>query len=497
MRYTRQLYRLMLLLATLALIGTLTSAQNAPTQTLTIWSVDIDPTHVDRQQELLDGFRALHPEADIRLIVLDAVMMEQVFQLANINGRPPELLLAPLELIYILQGTQNLNSTLAGNLINQLDTNTFSAGALRMVRTGEGQFMAIPAFGTPYLLLYRRDLFRANGLAVPDNFERIRTAATALHDPDNGIYGFCGPSDRDEMMINELIEELALANGADFVNPEGDLTVATPAFVQSLDLYITLMTQTGPATESWTENDVRRAYLAGNCAMAFYESDILDELAGLQERFAPTCPECANNSRYLSDNTGIVSAVLNTPNALERFEMVAWVASERAGNLAWEFLRYFFDQTYISWLDILPEVRLPLRNGQPEAPDVYAEAWLNLEIGIDSNEPLRELYSSSLLDALLNDSFQDRVWRLTNPSAVDNTTALLNSRAIAGRMDGGSAYPRFTTYLEASHIRGTIRAALEGRVSARSAANAIEAGILAQINYEQYLAEQAAAAAEN
>ena len=53
----------------------------------------------------------------------------------------------------------------------------------------------------------------------------------------------------------------------------------------------------------------RATYFAGKAAMVIWSSFILDELAGLRDDAAPSCPECMADPRFLVDNTGIVTAL--------------------------------------------------------------------------------------------------------------------------------------------------------------------------------------------
>ena len=59
----------------------------------------------------------------------------------------------------------------------------------------------------------------------------------------------------------------------------------------------------------------RATYFAGKAAMVIWSSFILDELAGLRDDAAPSCPQCAADPRFLVDNTGIVTALTGPDGA--------------------------------------------------------------------------------------------------------------------------------------------------------------------------------------
>ena len=74
----------------------------------------------------------------------------------------------------------------------------------------------------------------------------------------------------------------------------------------------------------------RATYFAGKAAMVIWSSFILDELAGLRDDAAPSCPQCAADPRFLVDNTGIVTALpVRTAREPAQFGEVAVVGGAR------------------------------------------------------------------------------------------------------------------------------------------------------------------------
>ena len=323
--------------------------QEDGTTNIVIWSIDFSPALVERQQALIAEFSELNPQVNIDLVVLDTVMMQQMMFLATNAGTPPDILLHPMEITYRFNQNQIFDTAFTTELIESLGAETFTQDALRLVRDEEGRYMAVPLYGEPMTLVYRQDWVEANDLPIPDDFDHIRDVAAALHDPDNGRYGFCGPTQRNETLINDTLEELAMANGARFVDAAGELTIATEAYIEALALYRDLLRNSGQQTPAWTASDVREGYLSGACAMIMWPLSIIDEIAGLQELFPPTCPECSDDPMFLARNSGFMTLLIDTDADVvrSRHEILVLGIYWGADELAREFVRFFMDRDYL------------------------------------------------------------------------------------------------------------------------------------------------------
>ncbi|MEL6793202.1 MAG: extracellular solute-binding protein, partial [Pseudomonadota bacterium] len=65
--------------------------------------------------------------------------------------------------------------------------------AMRAGLSHDGQLYAAPFYGESSMVMYRKDLADAAGVTIADNdsWARVKQAAAAMHDPDNGVYGAC------------------------------------------------------------------------------------------------------------------------------------------------------------------------------------------------------------------------------------------------------------------------------------------------------------------
>ena len=55
----------------------------------------------------------------------------------------------------------------------------------------------VPVDGWTQMVVYRKDLFEANGLEAPSSYENVTTALSKLHNPPN-MYGFIAATKVDE-----------------------------------------------------------------------------------------------------------------------------------------------------------------------------------------------------------------------------------------------------------------------------------------------------------
>lgn len=439
---------LMLTLLTLAVTA---QEDAAEPQTITLWSPYYTPSEVEQQQTILARFQEAHPNITVNLVVMNDAFMEQMMNVASANGRTPDLVLHPLHLTYVWNSQVLLDVQRATTLVDELGFDTFSANPLRLMRREDGQYRAVPSHGWSLILLYRRDLFDERNLSPPNSFSRVEVAAATLHDPDNGFYGFCGPGAAADVGTSHLVEHFALASGARFSDTEGLLAVDSPAFEDSLNLYADLMARYGPPSPNWDESRTRDAYLAGDCAMAFWPPSILDELAGLHERFLPTCDRCQNDPLYLARNTGLLTEVDNGAGRdfAVRAEVFSLGVTYGASDAALTFARAYFNEFYLDWLAMNPALRIPLRHGTPEEPQRFDDGWLNLSVGVDRRALLTELYGEEPI------------------------LSILNATRHYNRLVGGPAYPRVPMLLEKERLlRLNAHKTLTGEFSPHSAMRA-------------------------
>ncbi len=111
--------------------------------------------------------------------------VDEQFTAAFAGGNPPDVFYLPDEWYpkYVKQAQIADLSSIAAELETNYDRNVWVIGAFR------GKQYGIPFLGVIHAMLLNMTLFESSGLAIPETWDDIRTAAKALTDAGKGTYG--------------------------------------------------------------------------------------------------------------------------------------------------------------------------------------------------------------------------------------------------------------------------------------------------------------------
>ncbi len=371
---------------------------------INFWSSEFQTERVERQRAMIAAFELTHPGVQIELTVMDENLMDQLMVINRRQDNLPDVILHPLQLSakWYIEGL--LDGDYATQVVDDLGSDTFAPGALALLERPDADgWVAIPSDGWGQMLIYRKDLFEAAGLNAPDSYADILTAAAALHDPDNGFVGFLGPNDPDEVYTWQVFEHLALANGATFVDAEGNVAFNTSEMIEAIQFYADLMNQYGPGEDGIYWQQTRDEYLAGRGAMTIWSPFILDEMAGLRDSVFPTCAECTEDPAFIARNSGVVSAISGPrgDNPAAWGSVFSMGIAPGAPPEAQAFLRFWFNEAYVDALAIAPEGKFPMRRGTADESNLFVEAWEQLNVGVDRKAALSDFYDADTLAAII------------------------------------------------------------------------------------------------
>ena len=373
---------------------------------VTFWTTENQPERVERQEGIAAAFEELNPGVDVRVVPVEENEIDRLMTVNLASGTLPDLALHPIVLSAKWANDGAVDPAATTAVIEELGVDTFSAGALALAALPDGSYASVPSDGWGQLLLYREDLFGAAGLNAPDSYENIMTAAQTLNDPDNGVIGFCGPNAPDQAYTWQTFEHVALANGATFVDADGNITWETPEMAEAMQFYVDLMNSGGQAESGWYWDQTRANYLAGNCAMTIWSPFILDEMAGLRDSAFPSCAECEENPAFVAENTGFVGAFSGYSNDVP----AAWGGTFNIGITpaadaeALEFVKFWMSEGYLDALGVAPEGKFPMRAGNADNPTEYIDGWSQLDVGVDRRAPLGDFYSEEDLATIVGGS---------------------------------------------------------------------------------------------
>jgi sorbitol/mannitol transport system substrate-binding protein len=112
----------------------------------------------------------------------------------------------------------------------------------------DGKLYALPFYGESSMLMYRKDLFEAKGLKMPDRptWAEIAKIADQLTDKSKGIYGITlrGKPGWGENM--GFIDTLANTFGGTYFDMQWHPTIDSPEWTKAINFYVDFMKKDGP-----------------------------------------------------------------------------------------------------------------------------------------------------------------------------------------------------------------------------------------------------------
>jgi multiple sugar transport system substrate-binding protein len=363
---------------------------------ITFWLNEDVAQRVQLIQQIVNRFQD-KSGIQVKVVPIGEDQLPSQIQSASAAGTLPDVM-GPLSLGLVQNlATDDLADADAANeVVESLGRDTFSERALSLVES-DGKPMGVPSDTWTQLLVYRKDLFEKAGLQTPDTYDKILAAATKLK--QGGQNGIVAATKAGDSFTQQTFEYFALANGCQLTDDQGTIQLTSPQCVATFKFYDDMI-KNGSAKGGQDVDTTRAAYFAGKAAMIVWSSFLLDELAGLRNDALPTCPECRSDKRFLSKNSGVVTAIKG-PDGSEptQFGEIANYAIIKDQNVdaAKQFVEFMLSDGYVDWLAVTPEGRFPARTGTKDNPKEYTEAWSKLKAGVDTKAPLSELYPPEVL----------------------------------------------------------------------------------------------------
>lgn len=383
---------------TLPILILLLAASLAAAQSLTFWTTEEQPQRIETQQAIAAAFEA-ETGISVAVVPVTESSLGERMTAAFAAGDLPDVVFHPINYTIGWAEAGILDTAAATESVANLGVDTFGAGALALM-SYQGENTAVPTDGWTQLLLYRADLFAERGLAAPTSYATILEAARALHDPPN-VYGFVAATDPSQDYMMQVVEHLALANGVQLIDDEGNVTIDTPAFVEFLEFYKELAELSPPGNLYWLQS--RELFQAGQAAMVVWSPFILDELAGLRAE-VPVLADEAYERGWLARNTGFVTSIAGPSNPTGAgYAQVQGlgITVDADVDAAQAFVEYLLTDGYLDWLGMAAEGKFPVRSGTPEQATRFVDGWAMLEVGVTERAPLGSFYSSDVIDDLV------------------------------------------------------------------------------------------------
>lgn len=407
-RRTAVLVAALLAAGGLSACGSGTPAQDP--KVITVWNLDGQPDRIAAAKEINKAFT---DRTGVRVdeVAVQENQLPSLVVSAAVSGTLPDLIAGlPLALVRQLSQQKLLDPAAAGRVVAGLGAGTFAPNALQLTRAGDTQ-LAVPSDAWAQILVYRKDLFAAQGLAPPTTYAAIRAAADRL--TTGGNYGITLATDPGDPFTQQTFETLALGNDCQMVDDRGDVTLDDAACRQSFDLYGHLAQDDSPQGTQ-TVDSTRATYFAGQAGMTIWSTFLLDELGGLREDALPTCPQCQSDPEWLAKNTGIVTT-FEGPDGdkpLGYGEIASWALMAGSTPATSDYVTYMMGEGYQAALAVAPEGKYPVRRGDATDPTRFVDAWPTLPAGVDSKKPLVDIYGQATLTQLAQATGELQRWAI-------------------------------------------------------------------------------------
>lgn len=377
---------------------------SGPYPRLTIWVNESAPIYNQVMEEMVAAFSANH-NIDVEWRLVSPLLLPQLVETAvsTTTLDLPDLILHPIEFTVGWAERGILDPVAAEQIIDTIGRDTFNPNALELAQVN-GRITAIPSDGFQQLIIYRQDWFEREGLAPPDTYEAMLTAAETTSDPENLINSFVIPTESNLRTTHQAFEHLALGNGCELIHDDGRVGLLDQSCRDAIDFYFTIVHNYSPSGVQ-TDTSTRNAYLEGRTGLIMGPPSLLLMLAGLDPDNPARCPDC-NTADYLAQNSGVLTSVSGSGPAARpaNFSQVIYLGITGSANLelAQIFAQFWFNEGYEQWLAVDAERRVPMRWGTAAEPRRFIDRWGTGPLA-GSELSLQDVYGEELV-ALLRDN---------------------------------------------------------------------------------------------
>lgn len=402
------------------------SALAVSADTIRFWTTEEQPERLAKQEAMAAEFEKMTGTA-VEVIPVTESDLGTRATAAFAAGDLPDVIYHTLQYALPWAEAGILDTEAATEVIDELGAGTFAPGALAMAAY-DGDTASVPVDGWTQMLVYRKDLFDANGLEAPTTYANVLAAVEKLHNPPE-MYGFVAATKVDENFMSQVLEHVFLANGVSPVGADGFQELDVAKTTEVLEFYKAIAEASPPGDLYWDQS--RTLYFSGNAAMIIWSPFILDELAGLRDSAPPTITDDPTSSE-LASKTGVVTNFAGPSNP----DGAAWgdiryfgITSDADTDAAMEFVKFSVDDGYGATLSIAPEGKFPVRAGTSDEPNKFKELWATLPVGVDRKAPLGDLYEASMIDEIVGGLDVAQRWGVAE-GQLGLASKMINSQVI-------------------------------------------------------------------
>lgn len=240
---------------------------------MTLWHMEEPANRVSQIQSVVDNFNASQDDITIKVEVQSWGDAYSEIPAAIMSGNGPDLLATIPDhcaVIYALGVAQDVSG-----IVDSLSkTYEIYESTITPYVYSDGTY-AIPTFGMGQVFWYRKDMFEAKGLEVPQTFEEMLACAETLTDTENDVYGIALPASLSMATDQVIYSFMASANGGSVIDADNNITFNNEGTVAAYDYYAKLLQYSPVDSDTYTWGEPQALLNSGKAAMAIEKGQYL------------------------------------------------------------------------------------------------------------------------------------------------------------------------------------------------------------------------------
>lgn len=227
----------------------------------------VNNDHMIEMQKLTPAFEAAHPGITLKWVTLEEGILRQrvTTDIATKGGQFDVMTIGVYEApIWASKGWLSALDFGADYDVDDL------LPTVRSALSYKGNMHAAPFYGESSMVMYRKDLTDAAGISLAERptWKDIESAAVAIHNPEQGVYGIClrGKAGWGENVA--IVSTMVNAFGGQWFDMDWKPQMQTQAWKDALSFYVNLLQKYGPpGSTSNGFNELLALTSEGKCGM--------------------------------------------------------------------------------------------------------------------------------------------------------------------------------------------------------------------------------------
>ncbi|MGI9862899.1 sugar ABC transporter substrate-binding protein [Moorella naiadis] len=347
-------------------------------------------------KELSSEFEKTHPNIKVNFIVLpdDELRQKVTLDASNKAGQFDIATIGPYEVqaVFAKNGwLEPLDQLFKSHpdIAQKYDLDDLIK-SIRGAISVDGKLYGLPFYGESSMIYYRKDLFQAKGLTMPEQptWTQIGELAKKLNDPGKGIYGIVL---KGTPMYGQLAPLLTVINsfGARWFDEKWQPQLTSPEFKKAVKFYIDLLHQAGePGAQNVGFNEGLGLMAQGKAAI-WYDATVAagtledpntSKVVGKIGYAMAPAEVTSNGSHWLY--TWALGLLSSSKHKEEAFEFMTWATSK-------DYIKLVADK--YGWGRVPPGTRYSTYKS-PEYQKVapWADITLKSIESVDNNKPTKD-----------------------------------------------------------------------------------------------------------